>query len=130
MSNKVLLILIGLVLVLVLVMGGGMFMIWAKLPAASPKAAVPETEAEANPDKAKPEDIGAVVSVDTFIVNLPTPAEPLSAGHHGLRAGQQAGQSVAKTAGEELARRIPGQDTLLILSPTVCRHQLRKARTS
>ena len=37
MSNKVLLILMGLVLVLVLGMGGGMFMIWNKLSAVSPK---------------------------------------------------------------------------------------------
>jgi flagellar FliL protein len=120
MSNKMLLILIGLVLVLVLGMGGGMFMIWTKLPAASPKAAVPETEAEAIADKAKPEEIGAVVSVDTFIVNLADPG-----GNRYLRvtmdfelAGKPADKSAAKTAGEEFARRMPQirDATLMILS--------------
>ena len=43
MSNKVLLIIVGLALVLVLVMGGGMFMIYTKLSPASPKAVVPES---------------------------------------------------------------------------------------
>ncbi len=66
MSNKVLLILMGLLLVLVLGMGGGMFMIWSKLSAMSSKAVVPETGAEAISDKATPEEIGAVVSMDTF----------------------------------------------------------------
>jgi flagellar basal body-associated protein FliL len=57
MSNKVLLILIGLVLVLVLVMGGGMFMIWTKLSPASPKEVVSETEAESIPEKASFENL-------------------------------------------------------------------------
>jgi len=109
MSNKVLLILTGLVLVLVLAMGGGMFMIWAKLSAMSAKAAVHETEAEGISDKAKPEDIGAVVSMDTFIVNLADPG-----GNRYLRvtmdlelAGKPGDKSAGKTAGDELAKRMP-----------------------
>ena len=121
MSNKVLLILIGLVLVLVLGMGGGMFMIWTKLSAASPKAVVPETEAEVVPDKAKPEDIGAVVSMDTFIVNLADPG-----GNRYLRvtmdlelAGKPADKSAGKTAGDELAKRMPQiRDAILMILST------------
>jgi len=123
MSNKVLLILAGLVLLLVLVMGGGMFMIYTKLPSASPKAAVPETEAgaEAVSEKAKPEEIGAVVSVDTFIVNLADPG-----GNRYLRVtmdlelvGKPADKSAGKTAGDELAKRMPQiRDAILMILST------------
>ena len=123
MSNKVLLILAGLVLLLVLVMGGGMFMIYTKLPSASPKAAVPETEAgaEAISEKAKPEEIGAVVSVDTFIVNLADPG-----GNRYLRVtmdlelvGKPADKSAHKTAGDELAKRMPQiRDAILMILST------------
>lgn len=121
MSNKVLLILMGLLLVLVLGMGGGMFMIWSKLSAVSPKAVVPETGAEVTPDKAKPEEIGAVVSVDTFIVNLADPG-----GNRYLRvtmdlelAGKPADKSGGKTAGDELAKRMPQiRDAILMILST------------
>ena len=121
MSNKVLLIIMGLVLLLVLVMGGGMFMIWTKLSAVSQKAVVPETGAEAVPDKAKPEEIGAVVSVDTFIVNLADPG-----GNRYLRvtmelelAGKPADKSAGKTAGDELSKRMPQiRDAILMILST------------
>ena len=121
MSNKVLLILMGLVLVLVLGMGGGMFMIWSKLSAVSSKAVVPETGAEVTPDKAKPEEIGAVVSVDTFIVNLADPG-----GNRYLRVtmdlelvGKPADKSGGKTAGDELAKRMPQiRDAILMILST------------
>jgi flagellar FliL protein len=125
MSTKVLLILVGLVLLLVLVMGGGMFMIYTKLPSASPKAALPETEAgagaEAISEKAKPEEIGAVVSVDTFIVNLADPG-----GNRYLRVtmdlelvGKPADKSAGKTAGDELAKRMPQiRDAILMILST------------
>ena len=121
MSNKVLLIIVGLVLVLVLVMGGGMFLIYTKLSPASPKAVVPETEAEVIPEKAKPEDIGAVVSMDTFIVNLADPG-----GNRYLRVtmdlelvGKPADKSAHKTAGDELAKRMPQiRDAILMILST------------
>ena len=121
MSNKVLLILMGLVLVLVLGMGGGMFVIWTKLSAVSSKAGVPETGAEVISDKAKPEDIGAVVSVDTFIVNLADPG-----GNRYLRVtmdlelvGKPADKSAGKTAGDELAKRMPQiRDAILMILST------------
>ena len=121
MSNKVLLILMGLVLVLVLGMGGGMFMIWNKLSAVSPKAVVAETGAEGAPDKATPEEIGAVVSMDTFIVNLADPG-----GNRYLRvtmdlelAGKPADKSGGKTAGDELAKRMPQiRDVILMILST------------
>jgi flagellar FliL protein len=121
MSNKVLLILMGIVLLLVLGMGGGMFMIWTKLSAVNQKAAVPETGAEAVPDKAKPEEIGAVVSMDTFIVNLADPG-----GNRYLRitmelelAGKPADKPAGKTAGDELSKRMPQiRDAILMILST------------
>jgi len=117
MSNKVLLIIVGLVLVLVLVMGGGMFLIYTKLSPASPKEVVPEKEAEVIPEKAKPEDIGAVVSMDTFIVNLADPG-----GNRYLRVTMDlelAGKTAGKTAGDELAKRMPQiRDAILMILAT------------
>jgi flagellar FliL protein len=117
MSNKVLLILVGLVLVLVLVMGGGMFMIWTKLPSASPKAVVPEPEAGAEagaiPDKTKPEDIGAVVSVETFIVNLADPG-----GARYLRVTMDL-ELAGKAGGDEIIKRMPQiRDAILMILST------------
>jgi flagellar FliL protein len=117
MSNKLLLILIGLVLVLVLGMGGGMFMIWTKLSPASPKEVVPETEAEVIPEKAKPEDIGAVASMETFIVNLADPG-----GNRYLRVTMDvelAGKPAGKSTGDELTKRMPQiRDAILMILPT------------
>jgi flagellar FliL protein len=96
-------------------MGGGMFMIYTKLPSASPKAAVPETEAgaEAISEKAKPEEIGAVVSVDTFIVNLADPG-----GNRYLRVTMDL-ELAGKTAGDELAKRMPQiRDAILMILST------------
>jgi len=119
MSNKVLLIIVGLMLLLVLVMGGGMFMIYTKLPSASPKAVAPEAEPEPGsiPEKAKPEEIGAVVSMDTFIVNLADPG-----GNRYLRVTMDlelAGKTAGKTAGDELAKRMPQiRDAILMILST------------
>jgi flagellar FliL protein len=129
MSNKVLMILVGLVLLLVLVMGGGMFMIYTKLPSATPKAVVPEVGAEAGaegiPEKAKPEEIGAVVSMETFIVNLADPGgnrylrvtmDLELAGKPGDKPGDK---SASKTAGDELAKRMPQiRDAVLMILST------------
>jgi flagellar FliL protein len=123
MSNKVLMILIGLVLVLLLGMGGGMFMIWAKLSAVSGNAVGHETEAEGVAGKPKPEDIGAVASIDTFIVNLADPG-----GNRYLRvtmdlelAGKAAVHKAEgeKAADNELTKRMPQvRDAILMILST------------
>ncbi|HSO59535.1 MAG TPA: flagellar basal body-associated FliL family protein [Desulfobacterales bacterium] len=123
MSNKVMLILVGLLLVLVIALGGGLFMIYTKLPPASPKAVepAPEAGAEAVAEKAKPEGIGAVVSMETFIVNLADPG-----GNRYLRvtmdlemAGKPADKSAAKTAGDEPTKRMPQiRDAILMILST------------
>ena len=69
MSNKLLFIVLGVVLLLVVGMGGGLFMMWSKMSAINTQIA---TAAEAK-DGQKPTDqlmIGPIMPLDTFIVNL------------------------------------------------------------
>jgi flagellar FliL protein len=123
MSNKVLQILIGLVLVLLLGMGGGMFMIWAKLSAVGANVVGHETAAEGIPGQPKPEDIGTVVSVDTFIVNLADPG-----GNRYLRVTMDlelAGKAPVhkaeggKAADNEFTKRMPQiRDAILMILST------------
>ncbi len=71
MSNKILFVLVGVLCLLVLGMGGGMFMIYTKL--AKMGAPAESAEADQNAEKAKVEEPGKMVSMETFIVNLADP---------------------------------------------------------
>ena len=69
MSNKLLFIVLGVVLLLVVGMGGCLFMMWSKMSAINTQIA---TAAEAK-DGQKATDqvmIGPIMALDTFIVNL------------------------------------------------------------
>ena len=69
MSNKLLFIVLGVVLLLVVGMGGGLFMMWSKMSAINTQIA---TAAESK-DGQKANDqmmIGPIMALDTFIVNL------------------------------------------------------------
>ena len=69
MSNKILLLLIGILMVFMLGMGGGLFMMWNKLAELSVQSAA---NASPNPAPANnPEQpLGPICSLETFIVNL------------------------------------------------------------
>jgi flagellar FliL protein len=69
MSNKILLMLIGLLMVFMLGMGGGLFMMWNKLSELSIQTAA---NAGPNPGQGNnPEQpLGPICSLETFIVNL------------------------------------------------------------
>ena len=73
MSNKILFILIGVIMVFMLGLGGGLFMMWNKLSAMETqvKATVGEEE-QTDQDTSVPveEMLGPIFSLDTFIVNL------------------------------------------------------------
>jgi flagellar FliL protein len=108
MSNKLVIILIGVLFVLVLGMGGGMFMIWNKLAAVSAQVAPP------GDDKAKAEQPGKVVSLDTFIVNLADPGA-----NRYLRVTMDLEVTGGKPAEEELTRRTSQlRDAVLMILPT------------
>lgn len=69
MSNKLLFIVLGVVLLMVVGMGGGLFMMWTKMSAINTQIA---TAAEGK-DGQKATDqlmIGPIMALDTFIVNL------------------------------------------------------------
>jgi flagellar protein FliL len=112
MSNTLVIILIGVLFVLILGMGGGMFMMWTKLSAVSARTAIPENDPHA--EKTKPEQMGKVVSLDTFIVNLADPG-----GNRYLRVTMDMEVSGGKTPEEEITRRTSQlRDAILMILPT------------
>ena len=69
MSNKILVLLIGVMMVLLLGLGGGLFMMWNQLSALNAQTmANAVDEGGANGDMDHP--VGPIFSLDTFIVNL------------------------------------------------------------
>lgn len=112
MSNKLVIILIGVLFVLILGLGGGMFMLWNKLSAVSAHTAGAENDK--NAEKAKFEAIGKVVALDTFIVNLADPGA-----NRYLRVTMDLEVSGGKTPEEEITRRTSQlRDAVLMILPT------------
>src|SRR5512141_801810 len=112
MSNKLVTILVGVLFLLVLALGGGMFMVWSKLSAVSAAAAKPEDDKAA--DKPKPEQMGKLVALDTFVVNLADPG-----GNRYLRITMDLEVVGDKKAEDEVTRRVPQmRDTVLMILPT------------
>lgn len=112
MSNKLVIVLVGVLFALVLAMGGGMFLMWNKLAALSAQTAA--SESDKNAEKAKPEQIGKVVSLDTFIVNLADPGA-----NRYLRVTMDLEVTGGKTPEEEVTRRTAQlRDTILMILPT------------
>ena len=73
MSNKILIILIGVTMVFMLGLGGGLFMMWNKLSAMETQtqaSAEKGDQAGANASVPVEELLGPIYSLDTFIVNL------------------------------------------------------------
>jgi flagellar FliL protein len=68
MSNKILIILIGVILLMVVAMGGGLFLMWNKM---STMNVVNNEEVEKEPEvKEAIETMGPVKQLETFVVNL------------------------------------------------------------
>jgi flagellar FliL protein len=111
MSNKLVIVLIGVLFVLVLGLGGGMFMIWNKLAAVSAHVA---PAGDPHGEKTKPEQMGKIVSLDTFIVNL---ADPGASRY--LRLTMDLEVTGGKAAEEDLTRRTSQlRDAVLMILPT------------
>ena len=73
MSNKILIMLIGVVMVLMLGLGGGLFMMWNKLSAMETRVQSTAEDAEQDDqDSSVPVEklLGPIFSLETFIVNL------------------------------------------------------------
>ena len=69
MSNKVLLLLIGVLLIFMIGMGGGLFLMWNKLSAITVQANAGNGD-KSNQEAILENPLGPIVSLDTFIVNL------------------------------------------------------------
>jgi len=112
MSNKILLLLVGVMMVLMLGLGGGLFMMWNKLSALN-------TQSVANAGE-KPDQEGnlehlpgPIFSLDTFIVNLAD-----KGGNRYLRVTMdlELGNSKLET---EISKRLPQvRDSILMILPT------------
>jgi flagellar FliL protein len=112
MSNKVLLIVIGVVLVLVIGMGGGLYLVWTKLASLNTQISAPQ-KPDAAAGKSKPEVIGPIFSLDTFIINLADPG-----GTRYLRVTMDL-EIDGKPVEEELAKRLPQvRDAILMIVPS------------
>lgn len=112
MSNKLLTILMGVLFLFVLGLGGGMFLIWQKL--GSLPVAGEAGQAAAESEKAKAEQAGKIVPLETFIVNLADPG-----GSRYLRVTMDLEVTGGKAAEEEIAGRVPHlRDAVLMILPT------------
>ena len=69
MSNKILVLLIGVLLVLMLGLGGGLFMMWNKLSTLNTQGVANAGE-QPDPGASIEQPLGPIFSLDTFIVNL------------------------------------------------------------
>ena len=112
MSNKLLFIVLGVVLLLVIGMGGGLFMMWSKMSAINTQIA---TAAEAK-DGQKATDqlmIGPILPLDTFIVNLAD-----NGGNRYLRVTMDLELGNPELEAE-ITKRLPQvRDSILMILPT------------
>ena len=112
MSNKLLILLIGVLLVFMLGMGGGMFMMWNKLAELSIQSAA---NAGTNPAPGNnPEQpLGPIYSLETFIVNLAD-----KGGNRYLRVTMDFELGNAELQGE-VDKRLPQiRDSILMILPS------------
>jgi len=112
MSNKLLILLIGVLLVFMLGMGGGLFMMWNKLAELSVQGAA---NAGTNPAAgASPEQpLGPIYSLETFIVNLAD-----KGGNRYLRVTMDFELGNAELQGE-VEKRLPQiRDSILMILPS------------
>lgn len=70
MSNKIFIMLIGVLLVFMLGMGGGLFMMWNKLSELSLQTAAANAGTNTVPGNNPEQPLGPIYSLETFIVNL------------------------------------------------------------
>jgi len=112
MSNKLIIVLIGVLFVLILGMGGGMYMLWTKLAAVSALSA--NSDADKLAEKNKPETLGKVIAMDTFIVNLADPGA-----NRYLRITMDLEVTGDKKPEEEITRKTSQlRDAILMILPT------------
>lgn len=117
MSNKILIILIGVMMVFMLGLGGGLFMMWNKLSVLSAQTvdtADDETEKDESGEEVPVEQmLGPIYALDTFIVNLAS-----KGGNRYLRVTMDL-ELDSKKLESEVNKRLPQvRDSILMILPT------------
>lgn len=112
MSNKILMVLLGVLIVFMLGMGGGLFLMWNKLSALDAQSAADAgEESEQAADLEQP--LGPILPLDTFIVNLAD-----KGGNRYLRV-TMALELETNQLEDELNKRLPQvRDSILMILPT------------
>ena len=111
MSNKILVLLIGVMMLLMLGLGGGLFMMWNQLSALNAQSVADDGE---EPDEVASleQPLGPIFSLDTFIVNL---ADKGGTRYLRVTMDLELGNSDLE---DELYKRLPQvRDSLLMILP-------------
>ncbi len=112
MSNKILVLLIGVMMMLMLGLGGGLFMMWNQLSALNAQSVA---DAGEQPDEvvSLEQSLGPIFSLDTFIVNL---ADKGGTRYLRVTMDLELGNSDLE---DELYKRLPQvRDSLLMILPS------------
>jgi len=112
MSNKILVLLIGVMMLLMLGLGGGLFMMWNQMSALNAQSVADDGE---QPDEvaSSGQPLGPIFSLDTFIVNLAD-----KGGTRYLRVTMDLELDNSELE-NELNKRLPQvRDSLLMILPT------------
>ncbi len=112
MSNKILVLLIGVMMMLMLGLGGGLFMMWNQLSALNAQSVA---DAGKQPDEvvSLEQSLGPIFSLDTFIVNL---ADKGGTRYLRVTMDLELGNSDLE---DELHKRLPQvRDSLLMILPS------------
>lgn len=115
MSNKLMIIFLGVFLIFVVVIGAGLFMMWNKVSALDHIVNPPaDMASEGAGEEAVQENlIGPLFSLDTFIVNLADPS-----GNRFLRATMDL-ELESENLTQEMEKRLPQiRDMILVMLPS------------
>lgn len=115
MSNKLMIIMMGLLVLLMVAIGGGLFMMWSKVSALDQVVNPPSQEESQEAIKEEIEElkIGPVFPLDSFIANLADPG-----GNRFLRATMEL-ELDNDDLTKEMEKRLPQiRDCILMILPT------------
>ena len=112
MSNKILIVLIGFLMVLMLGMGGGLFMMWNKLSAINIQANA-NASGQPGQEEILEHPLGKIFSLETFIVNLAD-----KGGNRYLRITMDLELAIPELE-SEIKKRLPQvRDSILMILPS------------
>ena len=112
MSNKILLLLIGFLMVLMLGLGGGLFLMWNKLSTINVQANANAAD-QPGQEAILEEPLGTIYALDTFIVNLAD-----TGGNRYLRITMDLELGIPELE-SELDKRLPQvRDSILMILPS------------